>query len=192
MRLKVITAPDELITVAEAGNFMRVDFPDDEEVEIETMIGAARQWVEEYLRVAVGIQTLELVMNGFPSDGIILLRPPVISVTSITYDDPDGVETVIDAADYFVADSAQPGEIRPVDSWPAARNSGDSVRVRYVTGYFDGGSPSSEYLPKSIRTAILMQTADLYQNREAQVEKPLTANRTIERLLAPYRLEMGI
>lgn len=200
MRLKVITAPDELITVAEAALFLRVDdngdspatYPD--ESVIEAMITAARQWCEEYLRRAIGVQTLELVMDNFPSDGIVLLRPPVVSVTSITYTNTDGDDVVIDSDEYIVSANSHPGEIRPVDSWPGdVRVSADSVRVRYQTGYYGGGSPAtSEELPKSIRTAILMRVADLYQNREAQVEKPLTANATIERLLSMYRLEMGM
>jgi hypothetical protein len=36
-----------------------------------------------------------------------------------------------------------------------------------------------------------MMVADMYTNREAQVEKPLSANPTVERLLSMYRLGMG-
>jgi hypothetical protein len=50
----------------------------------------------------------------------------------------------------------------------------------------------SEALPATIKTAMLMYIADLYENREAQVEKPLTANLAVERLLSTYRLEQGI
>jgi hypothetical protein len=38
---------------------------------------------------------------------------------------------------------------------------------------------------------MLMMIADMYANREAQVEKVLTANPTVERLLSMMRLEMG-
>lgn len=195
MSLKIITAPSELITVDDAAEFMRAEFSDAEESLIETMITASRQWCEEYLRRAIGVQTLETVLRGFPSSnsGIILLRPPVIDVTSIKYLDTSGEEITMDADDYIVSYDAQPAEIIPVSGWPTAQDSANSVRVRYQAGYYGGGSPAvSEELPSTIRTAILMQVADLYQNREAQVEKPLTSNPTLERLLSMYRLEMGI
>jgi uncharacterized phage protein (predicted DNA packaging) len=42
-------------------------------------------------------------------------------------------------------------------------------------------------IPAPIRSAALLMVADLYQNREAQSERPLHANTAYERLLAPYR-----
>lgn len=196
MSLKIITPPTELITVEEAAAFMRAEFSDDEESLIETMITASRQWCEEYLRRAIGVQTVEDSLYGFPSSGrgVILLRPPVIELTSVIYTDSSGgVITLVEDDDYIISYDAYPSEIISTGAWPLARDSAGSVRVRYQTGYYGGGSPAiSEELPATIRTAILMQVADLYNNRESQVERPLTANPTVERLISPYRLEMGI
>jgi uncharacterized phiE125 gp8 family phage protein len=188
---KVITAPDELITVDDAADFMRAEFSVSEEDLIESLITAARQWCEEYLGRAIGVQTLELRMGGFPVDnGPIVLRSPTIEVTSVKYLDTDGVEQTMDEADYITSD-AEPAEIVPVSAWPVAFGSSDSVRVEYEAGYSAGSPLVSDVLPKTIRTAILMMVADMYTNREAQVEKPLTANPTVERLLSQYRLGMG-
>lgn len=197
MSLKVITAPSEIITVSEAADFMRVDFPDDEESIISAMITSARQWCEEYLRRAIGVQTLETILPCFPQRGRkeILLRPPVISVTSVKYLDTSGVEqTLVLNTEYRLSIDSDPAEIVPVDNaWPACLDVANAVRVRYQTGYYGGGSPAESIeLPKTIRTAILMQVADLYHNRESQVEKPLSSNPTLERMLSMYRLEMGI
>lgn len=196
MSLMIITPPEELITVTEAAQFMRVDSPGaSEEALIGTIITAARQWCEEYLRRAIGVQTLEVVLDGFPQLGkkAIMLRPPVVSVTSVKYIDIDGAEqTLISGSDYFKSEDSEPAELRPYSSWPITRNTADAVRVRYQAGYYAGGSPVlSKVLPETIRTAILMQAADLYNNRESQNEKPLSANQTLERLLSTYRLEMG-
>lgn len=192
--LKLITAPSEIITVAEAAGFMRAEFSDTEETLIEAFITASRQMCEEYLFRRIGVQTVELRSPGFPVNNTpIVLPAPLISVTSIKYLDANNAEQTLDASEYVVSDSA-PGLILPVSSWPSTLNSGDAVRVVFETGYSDPGeSPKlSEPLPNTIRVAMLMQISDLYENREAQVEKPLSANQTLVNLLAPYRLEVGI
>ena len=192
--LKLVTAPSELITLEEAAEFMRAEFSSTEETLIEAFIIAARQMCEEYLFRRIGVQTVELRAAGFPVNNTpIVLPAPLISVTSIKYLDSNNDEQTLDEDDYVVSDSA-PGLILPVNSWPSTIRSGDSVRVVFDTGYSGPGeSPQiSEPLPNTIRVAMLMQIADLYENREAQVEKPLTANQTLVNLLAPYRLDMGI
>ncbi len=191
---KLIIGPDELITVDEAAEFMRAEFSSSEESLIETLITAARQMCEDYLFRKIGVQTVELRDKGFPANNApISLPAPLISVTSIKYLDGNNVEQTLDSSEYVVSDSA-PGLITPVNSWPETSDVGDSLRVVFVTGYSEPGeSPmQSEALPKTIKIAMLMQITDMYENREAQVEKPLTANQTLVNLLAPYRLEMGI
>jgi len=194
--LKVIIEPVEIIDVDDAAAFMRIDFADDEEAVIEGMIAAARQLCEENTRRAIGIQTLELTLDQFPYVGkkAILLRPPLIAVTSFKYLDPNGDEvTMVEGTDFYLGTDSEPAELRPVCAWPAALNQSDSIRIRFTAGYDYGNSPlGSILLPKTIRQAMLMQIADLYNNREAQTEKPLSLNMTVERLLAPYVLEMGI
>jgi uncharacterized phiE125 gp8 family phage protein len=188
---KIITAPDELITVAEAAEFMRAEFSSSEEDLVESLITAARQWCEEYLGRAIGVQTIELRMGGFPDNAEpIVLRSPIIEVNSVKYLDTNGDEQTMDADDYLVSD-AEPAEIVPVSEWPVAFGSSDSVRVEYDAGYMAGSPMLSQELPRTIRTAILMMVADMYTNREAQVEKPLSANPTVERLLSQYRLNLG-
>jgi uncharacterized phiE125 gp8 family phage protein len=198
MSLRIIVPPTELITVAEAAEFMRIDDNGDspktypEEMLIENLITTARQWCEEYLRRSIGVQTLELVLERFPR--IILLRPPVISITSLKYlDENNDEQTLIEDNDFYAAIDSEPAEIKAVSGWPTTLNIGNAVRVRYQAGYSDGSSPMlSPQLPKTIRTAILMIVSDSYHNREAQTEKPLTVNSAVERLLSTYRLEMGI
>jgi uncharacterized phiE125 gp8 family phage protein len=191
---KLITGPEELITVEEAAEFMRAEFSESEESLIEALITASRLMCEEYLFRRIGVQTVELRDRGFPvNNAPIILPAPLISVTSIKYLDCNNKEQTLDPDEYIVSDSA-PGLITPVNSWPETSDAGDSLRVVFVTGYSEPGeSPmQSEALPKTIKTAMLMQIADMYENREAQGEKPLTANQTLVNLLAPYRLEMGI
>lgn len=53
------------------------------------------------------------------------------------------------------------------------------------------GAPGSA-APLAVQHAILLILTDLYENRSAQVEKALTANAAVERLLHPHRLGLGI
>ena len=45
-----------------------------------------------------------------------------------------------------------------------------------------------EHMPAPVRAAILLRVGDLYENREAQTDRPLHGNQTFERLLNPYRV----
>ena len=42
-------------------------------------------------------------------------------------------------------------------------------------------------MPTPVEAAVLLQVADLYENREAQAERAYYKNPTFERLLNPYR-----
>ncbi len=192
--LKLITAPEEIITVEEAAEFMRAEFSESEENLIASLISASRLMCEEYLFRRIGVQTVEYRDRGFQGPhSPIILPAPLISVTSIKYLDLDNVEQTLDVSQYVVSDSA-PGMIHPIGTWPSHFSREDALRISFQTGYSaPGESPMlSEPLPATIRVAMLMQIADMYENREAQVEKPLSANQTLVNLLAPYRLEMGI
>lgn len=73
-------------------------------------------------------------------------------------------------------------------SWPTARYSTGSVRVRYVTGYsIPGESPQVYVLPNLARSAILLFLGHLFENREAVsagtlVEVPLGVSALLDML----------
>lgn len=46
---------------------------------------------------------------------------------------------------------------------------------------------SAAPMPAPVRAAILLRVGDLYENREAQSERPLLGNATYGQLLNPYR-----
>lgn len=191
---KLIAAPSEIITVDEAAKFMRAEFSETEESLIETLITAARQQCEEYLFRRIGVQTVELRAKGFPpGNAPIILPSPLISIASIKYLDTNNDEQALSVDEYVISDSS-PGMIIPINSWPETSGAGDSLRVEFTAGYgAQGESPQlSEVVPQTIKVAMLMQIADMYENREAQSEKPLVANQTLVNLLSPYRLEIGI
>lgn len=145
-----------------------------EDPELLLFITSARQAAELLTRRAFITQTWELRLDDFPcADNsseraldIELPRPPLVSVTSITYLDTAGVRQTVDAATYDVDTSSEPGRIRPVWGayWPVARCAMGSVVVRYVAGY---GAASA--VPRRIKDWILMRVWTAWTNRAAFV-----------------------
>lgn len=201
--LRIITpATAEPVTLADAKAHMRV-IDDDEDVLIESLITAARQYVEAYTSRALATQTYELVLDGFPlaqppawslpadvayygTDGpIILPITPVQSVVHIKYDDTAGVEQTMTAADYqAVLDGAQPVIWSAPDKhWPQTQAGKlGSVRVRFVAGYTT--------VPHGLRAAIKMLAAHWYMHREPTAAPNSTAPvpLSIESLIQQYRV----
>jgi uncharacterized phiE125 gp8 family phage protein len=196
MSLVLITAPAvEPITLVEARAHLRITadgspptHADDDYV--TALIQAARQHLDGkdgWLNRALITQTWELVLDEFPDQEIRIPLPPLQSITSIKYDDADGVEQTVDPANYVVDTKAQPGWVVPVStySWPSTMDTINAVRVRFAAGYGAAGTN----VPMPIRQAMLLLVGAWYQSRESVVigtivnELPMA----VDALLAPYR-----
>ena len=90
----------EPVTTAEAKLYMRVDHAD-EDAKIDTMVSAARQYIERVTRRALVNTTFELKLDAFPTE-IRPPRSPLSSVSSITYVDTDGATQPLSASVYSV------------------------------------------------------------------------------------------
>lgn len=182
----LVTAPaTEPVSLTEAKLHLRVDATDEDTL-ITALITAARQLVEEETWRALVTQTWDYVADDWPEgDALAMPRPPLQSVTSITYVDADGVTQTMPAADYIV-DTYQHRVVLADDAdWPSDDLYPTSaVRVRYVAGY---GAASA--VPGPIKQAMLLLIGHLYESREAAIvgtiatELPLG----VRALLAPYR-----
>ena len=141
-----VTPPaEEPITVNEAKEYCRLELSDSTENNlISQTIEDVRNFVEETVDRQLITATYDYTLDGFPqkrgSDGfysIYLPRPPLQSVTSITYTDIDGNPQTITASDYIVDSASEPGRIAPAPNfyWPSSREQANSVTIRYVAGY---------------------------------------------------------
>ena len=129
MRYDVITPPEsEPITLTEAKLHCAIDsdFTDDDDY-ISNLITAARLWIESQHHIAIGAQTIRLRDNCFPT----IIRPPLVSVTSITYYS-GGVLTTWSSDDYIVI-TGTPAEIYHT-STPGHDSRPDAVTTTYVAG----------------------------------------------------------
>ena len=195
MGLTLVTAPTaEPVSLAEAKAHLRV-LQSAEDALIASYLMAARESAETYTRRALAPQTWDLTIDyDWPTvrrqhDGLIIPRivlpkPPLTSVTSITYVDTAGASQTLAGSQYLVDARGIEGVIEPTYNvtWPSVREQRAAITVRFVTGYTQ--------IPEAVRAAILLTLGHLYEHREDVVVGP-SANelpRGAEALLFPYRV----
>jgi uncharacterized phiE125 gp8 family phage protein len=196
--LKLITSPAvEPVSLAEARLHLRLEtsgspptHPDD--ALVTSLIAAARQHIDGrdgWLNRALITQTWELHLDKFPDlDDIRIPLPPLQSIVSVKYDDVNGVEQTVPAADYIVDTARRVGWVVPVTDtpWPATFDTINAVRVRFTAGYGNAGAN----VPAPIKAAMLLIIGHLYENREAVTvgvnaqELPMA----VMALLSPFEL----
>lgn len=190
----VTAAGHEPIDLAEAKLYLRVDH-DYEDVLIESLITAARVWVEIYTRRALCHETWDLRYQDFPQpwQPLIVPRAPLSSVTSITYLDVDGASQTWESSNYAVRTLAGPTagrgwiETTSVTDYPAlSSEAAYPVTVRIVAGYSHTGAQ----VPQGLKAAIYLLLGDLYASRQETITGTISskAQTTVERLIGPYRL----
>lgn len=167
MRLSLTTAPlEEPIGLTDAKAHLRVTV-DTEDVLITDWIRSARQEAERGSGRALVSQTWTGKMDHFPaSDEIVLPMPPLVSVTSVTYTDPDGDTQTFDSASYTVDTSGVHGRIYLNHGffWPSIRIERNAVSVVFVAGYGDASD-----VPDDIRAWMLLRIGQRYEHREGVV-----------------------
>jgi len=171
MSLELVTAPSvEIMTTATAKAHLRVDSLDDDTL-ITDLIVAARLWIESELGRQLITASWRLYLDIWPEDGVIRLpKPPLQSVTSISYLDADGVEQVLSSSIYTVDKYSIPARIQPAygEDWPAAREAVNSIKVLFSSGY---GSTAAS-VPMPILKAAKLLIAHLYEHREDVLVTP--------------------
>ena len=187
MALKIITpVGEEPISVDDVKDQLRIDTADEDDY-LADLIFAARDYAEGYTGRALASQTLELVLDDFPSGtSIFLPRPPLQSVVSVIYKTIDGLETSLtEGADFIVDDDLSPGRIvlPPNKSWPGESLYPVSpIRIRYESGY----NCTTSLIPYTLKAGLLLHVGLLYKYRDAEI--PPGALITVRRLYDMYRI----
>lgn len=191
MPLDLSVAPaEEPLALEDVRDFLRVD-SDDEDGVISTLIRAARMDVEAFTRRALVTQTLVLRLDAFPANNrdILLPRPPLQSVSSITYTaQSDGSPTTWSSALYDVStpagEFADFGRVRPAygQSWPTGvRDELEAIAITYVAGYGSGAEELD--IPDGMKLAMQLMITSWYDQRLNGGAMPDAA----ASLLWPYR-----
>lgn len=183
--VQTVAPTTEPLTVAEAKQHLRVRHAAEDTL-ISGIISAARLMCETRLHKQLVTATWVMKMDTFPRGTVIRLpRPPLQSVTSVTYLDELGASQTLSASYYDVDTYSLPGRIclRPEYSWPGTENGrANAVTVTYVAGY---GAAAT--IPPSVKSAMLLLIGHLYANREAVVSgvTPMELPLAVDALLAP-------
>lgn len=184
--LAVTVAPAaEPVSLAEAKAHLRV-LHSSEDTLIARLVSAAVSHVERVTGRALVTRTIELRLPAFPDDDPILLpRPPLIAVASVTYVDTAGATQTLSSDKYTVTIDAEGyGAIvlDPDEAWPDTDETPRAVRVTYTAGY---GAAAD--VPRDIASAILLHVGSLYAVREAVAAAGQVVPLAYESLLDPYR-----
>jgi len=175
----------EPVTLDELKTFCRIDG-----TAFDTMltgyITACRQAVERLTGRSLINRAATLYFDQFPAGvaPLYLPRPPVQSVTSISYVDTEGAAAVMPSTDYRLDAASLMARIAPAldAEWPATAPVINAVTVVYVSGY--GTTAAS--VPAALRECIKSLAADLFEHPEANAEMSLAENRTCKFLLNAY------
>jgi uncharacterized phiE125 gp8 family phage protein len=186
VNLIVVTQPTaEPVTLAEARDQLNITHTTHDAF-IAACVVAARQMAEHELQRSLVAQTFQLSLDEFPSGEIELPMGPIpqegaLSIVSVKYTDTAGVEQTVDPADYELDAYSNVPRLVPVDGWPTSSTEVmNAVRIRYTSGHASPGT-----VPLAVRQWILLQAADLYENRQATAAG--TQPTYVGRLLDPYR-----
>jgi uncharacterized phiE125 gp8 family phage protein len=170
MALSLITAPTiEPISIEEARQHVRRGDDTSEDAVLNAFIAAARHHAEAVTGRQLLEATWEWQLDAICGSVLQIPRPPLRSITSITYLDASGVTQAWSASNYQVTTPAGPfapsGRLAPNPSatWPLS-GSGylNAVLIRFKAGY--GTVP--EDVPEAIRQAMRLMIGAWFENRE--------------------------
>lgn len=155
MALVLTTAPSiEPVTLSEIKTHLHIDV-DDHDTELNNLITQARVHVENVTGRALNTQTWKLILDGFKTE-IKVPRPPLQSVSSITYQDTSDATQTLDASNYSVDSDSEPGRIKesPTGNYPSTYDDLNVVTVTFIAGYGDAVSDVPETFKQAIKLYV--------------------------------------
>lgn len=197
----VVQPAIEPISLTEAKLHLRIDddtspstHPDNSLIAL--FISASRRHVEHFTNKALAEQTWDLYMDEFPEeDYIVIPKPPLQSIVSLTYKDSSGTSQVVsfldpsgtalmETDDYIVDNSCEPGRLYLKNgmAWPTTYEEAQAVIVRFICGY-----SATDDIPAEVKAAILLKLSDLYENR-GDLAASERLDQALKALLWPERI----
>lgn len=166
----LVEPASEPITLAQAKNYLRVDFDDDNDL-ITALIISARLRLEKYAGIAISPRTLQAV--AYVDEFIELPYAPLNNITLVEYWDGSGW-VAMGLGDYYILGTTYK-KIYMV------ANNRMEYRFTYTCGYTS--------IPQPMITALYKLIADLYDYRESSVEdsQPNSNITSAYELIKPYK-----
>lgn len=193
MGMSLVSGPaSEPITTADAKDWLYVDTSDHDSL-IDNCIKAARIYIEGRTRRALVAQTWDYTLKEFPyaDDEIRLPLQPVTAVSYVHYVDSTG--STVSYADtstspetaYWTLITDRPYAVVIPNynrTWPATRDHGNAVTVRFTAGY--------STIPEDILQTLRLLVAHSYENREPVIigQVVTKVELSVDALLSAYEL----
>ena len=172
-RIERVSAPAaEPITAAEAKAQMRVEHTDDDTL-IDRLVDTAIDFVDVTGSLGKAMITQTWGEWFAPNPGsIVLSLGPVQSVSAIKYYDTDNALQTATLSNFHVLGTKDQTVLKPKSgySWPTTFLRDDAIKIEYVVGYGDAASD----VPQTVRHALMMLVAHLYENRELSIERSMS------------------
>jgi uncharacterized phiE125 gp8 family phage protein len=187
-RLKISTKPTApALSLGSAKRHLGVYAPADDERVFE-VVEQATDRVQGFTARQLATATYDYYLDQFPSGRRVELPlAPLVSVTSVKYQDLDDAQQTFSSSNYAVrAYDDEPGfvELDSDAQWASTYDKADAVVVRFVCGY----GADETLVPAPLRSAIKL-FAELEYDVAADRKKTEDA---AERLMWPFRLaEVG-
>lgn len=160
---QTVAPASEPITTAEAKTNAWIEISDDDTF-VDSLIEAARERCERVTGLQLVTATWELYLDEFPGvDGAIIVpKPPLQSVSSITYLDTTETSQTLATSNYRVDAISKPGRIVPAPgcTWPTTSFVVNAVTVTFVAGY---GAASA--VPSEIKNRLKTYVMHCYEHR---------------------------
>jgi uncharacterized phiE125 gp8 family phage protein len=160
----------EVVTLAEAKNYLRVDYSEDDSL-ITALINTAQTRLEQYAGIAMTPRTLKVV--AYVDAFIELPYTPTNTISKVEYWD-NNAWVEMQVGGYYVL--------------------GDTTKKVYLTSIFDNEfrftyTCGYATTPQTMKTALLKMVSDLYEYRESSVEatKPSANLMTAYELMKPFK-----
>jgi uncharacterized phiE125 gp8 family phage protein len=178
------------MTTAQAKVHLRV-VDDEDDTYIDTIIKTSRHHLETATRRQFISATYALKLDSFPGacSPLMLPKPPLQSVTSVSYEDSAGATQTLSTGSYQVVTDTDPGYLipEPGETWPVTETDREeAVTVTYIAGYGD----DSTDMPDALIHANKLMVGQFYEYREPVVVGTITAElpMTVKALISDYKM----
>lgn len=165
----------ELVSTAEAKEYLRIDHADDDAA-IAKMISAAREWLERETGLALGVRRIVETIDCWALSGIVRLALGPLRMLHEVRASNSGVTTTYPAEDFAIAAWDLRPRIYASRTTPTTDAPIAGIEVEYDAGF------SADDAPRPALTAILMLASAVYEGRTGQPGLP----QSVKELVAPF------
>ena len=160
----------------------------DDDLLITSLIEAARQQVESDTGRALLTQTITMNLDSFWSGELWLPRPPTIKpITTVKYHDTANGLVTLAATYYKLDESREPARLTLAQnySWPCTWGDTNDIEIIWTAGY----GATADKVPDALKAAIKLLLGDLYEHREAAIDRvTLAANNAYWALVNAHKV----